>query len=55
MDIQPFITEIKNSLDTTFSLGKIDVNEYLYFLAQHGMRHIAQMEKNELDFSGVKK
>lgn len=24
MDIQPLITEIKNSLDTTFSLGKLE-------------------------------
>jgi hypothetical protein len=26
------------------SLGKIDVYEYIYFLAQHGRRHIGQME-----------
>ena len=40
---------------TVNNLGKIDVYEYLYFLAQHGLRHIMQMEKNELEFSGVKK
>jgi hypothetical protein len=32
-------------------LGKINVYEYLYFLAQHGQRHITQMEKNELEFA----
>lgn len=37
-------------------LGKIDVYEYIYFLAQHGQRHITQMEKNETEFMelGVK-
>lgn len=29
-------------------LGKIDVYEYLYFLAQHGRRHITQMENNKI-------
>jgi hypothetical protein len=29
------------------SLGKIDVYEYIYFLAQHGRRHIGQMEAME--------
>lgn len=31
-------------------LGKIDVYEYLYFLAKHAERHIAQMEKNEKEY-----
>ena len=31
-------------------LGKIDVYEYIYFLAQHCQRHITQMEKNEKEF-----
>lgn len=31
-------------------LGKIDVYEYIYFLAQHGQRHITQMQKNEAEF-----
>lgn len=35
------------------SLGKLDVNEYIYFLAQHGRRHIMQMEKNELEFNSA--
>jgi DinB superfamily len=30
---------------TVDKLGKIDVYEYLYFLAQHGQRHILQMER----------
>src|SRR4051812_4318200 len=32
------------------ALGKIDVYEYIYFLAQHGQRHITQMKKNENEF-----
>lgn len=32
-------------------LGKIDVYEYIYFLAQHGQRHLTQMMKNEIEFS----
>jgi predicted transcriptional regulator YdeE len=31
-------------------LGKIDVYEYIYFLAQHGQRHLTQMAKNEREF-----
>jgi hypothetical protein len=31
-------------------LGKIDVYEYIYFLAQHGQRHITQMQKVEAEF-----
>ena len=34
-------------------LGKLDVYEYIYFLAQHGRRHIMQMEKNELEFNSL--
>lgn len=32
------------------SLGKINVYEYLYFLAQHGRRHLTQLERNEQEF-----
>lgn len=31
-------------------LGKIDVYEYIYFLAQHGQRHITQMAENEAEY-----
>lgn len=31
-------------------LGKIDVYEYIYFLGQHGHRHITQMKKNENEY-----
>lgn len=31
-------------------LGKIDVYEYIYFLAQHGQRHLTQMANNEAEF-----
>jgi hypothetical protein len=34
-------------------LGKLNVYEYIYFLAQHGKRHIMQMEKNALEFKTV--
>jgi hypothetical protein len=37
------------------SLGKIDVYEYIYFLAQHGNRHITQMEKNESEYRNLEK
>jgi hypothetical protein len=36
---------------TVNDLGKIDVYEYIYFLAQHGQRHITQMMENEIEFS----
>ena len=36
---------------TVNDLGKIDVYEYIYFLAQHGQRHITQMTKNEIEFN----
>lgn len=35
---------------TVNNLGKLDVYEYIYFLAMHGMRHIDQLEKNEMIF-----
>jgi len=35
---------------TVNGLGKIDVYEYLYFLAQHGRRHLEQMAQNEREF-----
>lgn len=38
---------------TVNDLGKIDVYEYIYFLAQHGQRHLIQMERNEAEFGGV--
>lgn len=31
---------------TVNNLGKIDVYEYLYFLGQHGQRHLTQMRRN---------
>lgn len=39
---------------TVNDLGKIDVYEYIYFLAQHGQRHITQMTKNETEFNKQK-
>jgi hypothetical protein len=52
-----FLETLKNGegilYKTTMSvnnLGKIDVYEYIYFLAQHGQRHITQMRKNEAEF-----
>lgn len=33
------------------NLGKIDVYQYIYFLSQHAQRHIAQMERNEGEYS----
>jgi DinB superfamily len=35
---------------TVNGLGKIDVYEYIYFLAKHAERHITQMEKNETEY-----
>ncbi len=35
---------------TVNNLGKIDVYEYIYFLAKHAERHLTQMEKNEEEF-----
>lgn len=33
------------------NLGKIDVYQYIYFLAQHAKRHLAQMERNEREYN----
>ncbi len=38
---------------TVNDLGKIDVYQYLYFLAQHAKRHVGQMEKVEAEFQEV--
>ncbi len=35
---------------TVNDLGKIDVYEYIYFLAQHGQRHLMQMARIEAEF-----
>jgi hypothetical protein len=40
---------------TVNELGKIDVYEYIYFLGQHGQRHIIQMQKNLIEFASVGK
>ncbi|MFD2784716.1 hypothetical protein [Hymenobacter rubripertinctus] len=32
-------------------LGKIDVYEYRYFLAQHGQRHLTQLSQNAAEFA----
>lgn len=39
---------------TVNELGKIDVYEYIYFLAQHGHRHETQMKKIETEFRLLK-
>jgi hypothetical protein len=36
---------------TVNNLGKIDVYHYIYFLVQHAKRHIAQMEKVEIEYN----
>jgi DinB superfamily len=38
---------------TVNDLGKINVYEYIYFLAQHGQRHVTQMEKNASEFRSI--
>ena len=38
---------------TVDNLGKIDVYQYLYFLAQHIRRHVGQMNKIALEFKGA--
>ncbi len=38
---------------TVNELGKIDVYEYIYFLAQHGQRHIIQMMNNKIDYESI--
>ena len=35
---------------TVNGLGKIDVYQYIYFLAMHAQRHLEQMEKIELEW-----
>lgn len=52
-----FLDQLKNgegvlykTTMTVNNLGKIDVYEYIYFLAQHAQRHIMQMMKNENEF-----
>ena len=35
------------------NLGKIDVYEYIYFLARHAQRHLEQMERNERELKGL--
>ena len=35
---------------TVNELGKIDVYEYIYFLAMHAQRHVEQMEKIEQEW-----
>ncbi len=35
---------------TVNGLGKLDVYEYLYFLAAHGKRHLAQMERVKSEY-----
>jgi hypothetical protein len=35
---------------TVNDLGKIDVYEYIHFLAQHGQRHLAQMQKKQAEY-----
>lgn len=37
---------------TVNALGKINVYEYIYFLAQHARRHLAQMERNQSEMNG---
>lgn len=36
---------------TVNDLGKIDVYSFIYFLAKHAERHIAQMERNKNEFN----
>lgn len=51
------LTDLRNGegvlYRTTMSvnnLGKITVYEYVYFLAQHGRRHLMQLAQNETEF-----
>ena len=37
---------------TVNGLGKLDVYQYVYFLALHAQRHLRQMEKAEAEFLG---
>ncbi|KAA9339347.1 DinB family protein [Hymenobacter busanensis] len=36
---------------TVNNLGKIDVYEYVYFLAKHAQRHLAQMQRNAAEYA----
>ena len=52
-----YLEQLKNGegilYKTTMSvnnLGKINVYEYIYFLAQHGKRHLLQMQLNESEY-----
>ncbi|MDJ1502220.1 DinB family protein [Xanthocytophaga agilis] len=38
---------------TVNNLGKINVYEYIYFLAKHAERHIGQMERNEKEYEAT--
>lgn len=38
---------------TVNGLGKLDVYEYLYFLAAHGKRHVAQLERVKAQYQGA--
>ncbi|MDJ1468047.1 DinB family protein [Cytophagaceae bacterium DM2B3-1] len=38
---------------TVNNLGKINVYEYIYFLAKHAERHIGQMERNEREYEAT--
>jgi len=38
---------------TVNELGKLDVYEYIFFLAQHARRHVAQMQRNETEFRAL--
>lgn len=51
------LDQLKNGEGTLYKttmsvngLGKIDVYEYLYFLAQHGRRHRTQLERAEAEY-----
>jgi hypothetical protein len=40
---------------TVNGIGKLDVYQYIYFLALHAIRHVKQLEENEAEFMAVKK
>ena len=39
---------------TVNGLGKINVYEYSYFLAQHARRHLTQMQDNAAEFAAAR-
>ena len=39
---------------TVNGLGKLNVYEYLYFLAQHARRHLTQMQDNAAEYAAAK-